>query len=438
MTLTQFARQLVTPTVHFRTNESIVGIVHLGKVPVSCEQEAGDCHPLMNFAPSLKDVGVATAPIGCTVMPELQSMAADELRLARNSQTPATCQACCLRQDSCPVHVQSTADLHEGAEVAMRPESFFPQRSVAAAVTVCFSLIIAGCGGGDAPAPSSGTSSSTTPSEHTSAESPNKPSETESVSVTTEAEKNAPAEESGATGTLVGSVVFKGDFKPLPLIHQAGTEGVKDGAICAKHDVPNQSLLVNPEGNGVANAFVYLSKAPKGYTKGEPPTEPLVMDQKGCVFLPRALVVQTGQTMLIKSDDEVPHNVHTFPTFQESFNQICQPKERDGLKLIYQKPERQPVQVKCDIHPWMQAWHLPVDHPFAAVSDSSGRFRIEGLPVGVHKFRVWHEKAGQVEKSLEVTISANTETEVTVTINQEQLAQITKPTRTILLSSLRK
>ena len=321
----------------------------------------------------------------------------------------------------------------------MRPVSYLSQKSLVAAA--CLSVFIAGCGGDDAPSPSAGASatSPTSTSEASTAETSNKPTETESVTGTVETKESSPAAESGATGTLVGTVVFDGDYKPLPLIHKAGTEGVKDGAICAKHDVPNESLLVNLDaGNGVANAFVYLSKAPKGYTKGEPPTEPLVMDQKGCVFLPRAMVVQTGQTMLVKSDDEVPHNVHTFPTFQESFNQICQPKERDGLKLVYQKPERQPVQVKCDIHPWMQAWHLPVDHPFAAVSDSSGKFRIEGLPVGVHKLRVWHEKAGQVEKSLEVTISADAETEVTVTIKQEQLAQNAKPSRTILLSSLKK
>tara|TARA_R110002072_G_scaffold302710_2_gene487580 strand:- start:74765 stop:75757 length:993 start_codon:yes stop_codon:yes gene_type:complete len=330
----------------------------------------------------------------------------------------------------------------------MRPVSYSPQKLIAVAAAASLSFFIAGCGGGDGGAsPSSGASAqtSTAPAETAPAEPSGKSAETASTSVVTKDDSTttesgtAPAADSGATGTLVGSVVFSGDYKPLPLIHKAGAEGVKDGSVCAKHDVPNESLLVNlEEGKGVANAFIYLSKAPKGYTKSDLPLEPLVMDQKGCVFLPRAMVVQTGQTVLIKSDDEVPHNVHTFPTFQESFNQICQPKERDGLKLVYEKVERQPVEVKCDIHPWMKAWHLPVDHPFAAASDAGGKFRIEGLPVGVHKFRVWHEKAGQVEKSLEVTISAGSETEITVTINQDQLAQNADPVRTILLSSLKK
>ncbi|NQV23951.1 MAG: hypothetical protein HQ518_06240 [Rhodopirellula sp.] len=330
----------------------------------------------------------------------------------------------------------------------MRPVSHTPKNAVAIAVTACLSLFVVGCGGGDSgPASTSGTSATSTPATSNDTSSAGKTSDGEMTASTPAAagkeaastESNAtPAADSGATGTLVGSVAFSGDYKPLPLIHKAGAEGVKDGSICAKHDVLNESLLVNLDAaNGVANAFVYLPKAPKGYVSTGAPADSLTMDQKGCVFLPHALVVQTGQTILIKSEDEVPHNVHTFPTFQASFNQICQPKERDGLKLVYDKAEREPVQVKCDIHPWMQAWHLPVDHPFAAVSDASGKFRIEGLPVGVHKFRVWHEKAGQVEKSLEVTISADAETEITVTISAEQLAQNLPPARTILLSSLK-
>lgn len=315
-------------------------------------------------------------------------------------------------------------------------------------VAVCLPLLIAGCGGDEAgPASSSGGSAAPTTSSSAASDDTDTAADPGETTTTAASEKDAspttdsttPAADPGATGTLVGTVVFGGDYKPLSPIHKAGAEGIKDGSICAKHDVPNESFLVNLDAaNGVANAFVYLSKAPKGYVSTDAPEEALEMDQKGCVFLPHALVVRTGQTVLIKSDDEVPHNVHTFPTFQESFNQICQPKERDGLKLVYKNPERQPVRVQCDIHPWMLSWHLPVDHPFAAVSDSSGNFRIEGLPVGEHKFRVWHEKAGQVEKSLAVTISADAETEVTVTISSEQLAQQINPERTILLSSLKR
>lgn len=305
-----------------------------------------------------------------------------------------------------------------------------------------FSFSIAGCGGGggdaggssSTPAAAPATSSSPAESEPAESEPASSAESTTETTSTEPAEKtDAPAE--GGVGTLTGRVVLEGQYTPLAPLHAAGADGVKDAAVCAKHEVPNESLLVNvDEGNGVANVFVYLSRAPKGYKAPAAPTEAVVMDQKGCVFLPHALIVRAGQPILVKSDDEVAHNVHTFPAFQQAFNQICQPKERTGLELLYEKGEPEPVQVKCDIHPWMQAFHLPVEHPFAALTDASGNFRIEGLPSGTHKFRVWHEKGGAVEKSLKVEITADQETEMTITIKAEQLAQNNQPVKTIVLA----
>ena len=40
----------------------------------------------------------------------------------------------------------------------------------------------------------------------------------------------------------------------------------------------------------------------------------------------------------------------------------------------------------------VRAWHLPLDHPYGAVTDADGNFTIKNLPVGTHKFRIWHER----------------------------------------------
>ena len=45
-----------------------------------------------------------------------------------------------------------------------------------------------------------------------------------------------------------------------------------------------------------------------------------------------------------------------------------------------------------------------LNHPFFAVSDSSGRFDIPGLPAGTYRLVVWHEVFG--EQEIEVTITA--------------------------------
>jgi hypothetical protein len=85
-----------------------------------------------------------------------------------------------------------------------------------------------------------------------------------------------------------------------------------------------------------------------------------------------------------------------------------------GVPCTYTKAENGPIEVKCDLHPWMRAYHFPIDHPYVAVTDQDGKFSIKGLPAGKHVFKVWHEKAPGdaklLERRLEVTIEADQDT----------------------------
>src|SRR5204862_99920 len=131
------------------------------------------------------------------------------------------------------------------------------------------------------------------------------------------------------------------------------------------------------------------------YNAPPPPVEPAVFDQKGCRFEPHVLVVRVNQPILLKSDDPVPHNTNIKPLRNTGFNQIISPNNRAGEPYKYTKPESVPVNVQCDLHRWMTAYHLPLEHPFFAVTDKEGKFEIKGLPPGKHVFTVWTE-AGYV------------------------------------------
>jgi hypothetical protein len=65
-----------------------------------------------------------------------------------------------------------------------------------------------------------------------------------------------------------------------------------------------------------------------------------------------------------------------------------------------------PLKVTCDIHSWMNAYWVVTDHPYAAVSDADGKFKIENLPAGEHTFRVWHERQGYLNREYKVTVKA--------------------------------
>lgn len=197
-------------------------------------------------------------------------------------------------------------------------------------------------------------------------------------------------------GTIEGQFVFEGDVPDLEPLVAKGDQAVKDATVCAAAGVPDESFVVNPENRGIANVCLYLRKAPK---KIHPDLEQsseseIVFDQKGCQFLPHALILRTDQTILVKSDDPISHNTHTHPIFYDAVNLVISPNDRKGVPLQIKKSQLSgpPVKVTCDIHPHMIAWWMVSDHPYVAITDADGKFKIENLPAGKHKFRVWQEK----------------------------------------------
>lgn len=223
-------------------------------------------------------------------------------------------------------------------------------------------------------------------------------------------------------GIFTGKVVLKGSASALPLLIAKGA-AVKDAEVCAAVDVPDDRFVLG-EGGGVANVFVYLAKAPKGGKALEVPADPFLFDQKNCRFVPHCVVIPTGQTLKVLSQDSVAHNTHTYPTRNSGVNSGVAPGDREGkLELVYRKAESQPLSVKCDFHAWMSAWQLPVDHPYATVTDASGSFSIPDLPAGKHSFVVWHEAVDgfYVERKLAVEIKPGETTTVQVDLPAEKL-----------------
>lgn len=237
-----------------------------------------------------------------------------------------------------------------------------------------------------------------------------------------EADGGGAAAEVATPGTLSGRVVLKGNVAALAPLIGKGAD-VKDKEVCAAVDVPDERLVLG-EGNGVANVFIYLAKAPKNGKALEAPTDPFIFDQKNCRFIPHCVVLPVGQTIKVLSDDSVAHNTHTYPNKNQGVNSGVAPGDREGkLEFVYRKSEAQPVSVKCDYHTWMTAYQLPLDHPYAAVTDANGGFSIPDLPAGKHNFVVWHEAADGnfVERKLSVEIQPGATTEMEIEFASEKL-----------------
>jgi len=216
-------------------------------------------------------------------------------------------------------------------------------------------------------------------------------------------------------GSIEGQFVVDSKLD-VPIRYKKGDPTLKDPAVCAVADIPDDSLVVNPTNNGIANVFIYLRKAPASIHPDHKavPTTKVTFDQTGCRFHPHGMAVRVGQTVNCISSDGVAHNLHTNPIAGSASNFIVQPNDKVGQDVKFAVVETLPVKVVCDIHNWMDAYWLVTDHPYVAVTDVDGKFKIENLPVGEHSFRVWQERCGYVNREYKVKVVAGKTTTLAV------------------------
>jgi Carboxypeptidase regulatory-like domain len=175
----------------------------------------------------------------------------------------------------------------------------------------------------------------------------------------------------------------------------------------------NRSLRINRSAdNGIAGVFVYLDKAPSG-TAAAVPQQPFILASDLVAFSPREGVARVGQTLILENDGEKAAYFHLFPYRNSGISYVVTPKQRVKLDA-FTTPEQTPFEIRDDLHAWMRGVLLVVDHPFAAVTDESGAFDIADLPAGKYSFRVWHERAGFLDKELTIDIKQRETTKQTL------------------------
>jgi plastocyanin len=202
-----------------------------------------------------------------------------------------------------------------------------------------------------------------------------------------------------AASSVTGTVIFAGKVPTMkPLAMDA------DPVCAKKHPKPMLAeALVLGDGNSMGNIMVWVSKGlPSGKTWPAPKT-PVTLDQNGCVYKPHVMGIMVGQTYRVLNSDGVLHNIHTLPKINKQFNKGM-PATLKETTTTFDKPEGV-FQIKCDVHPWMNAWMAVFDHPFFSVTSTDGKYTISGLDPGTYEITAWHEKMGTQTAS--ITVGAN-------------------------------
>lgn len=202
-----------------------------------------------------------------------------------------------------------------------------------------------------------------------------------------------------AGSTITGTVTFDG--KP-PALKPIAMDA--DPMCAKKHSapVPNEMLVLGG-GQTMGNIMVWVSKGLAAGKTWPAPKAPVVLDQNGCEYKPHVMGIMVGQTYRILNSDGILHNVHALPKINPGFNRPMPPTVKEA-NATFSKPE--PVfQIKCDVHPWMNAYIGVFTHPFFSVTGTDGKFTISGLDPGTYEITAWHERLGT--QTATVTVSAN-------------------------------
>lgn len=190
------------------------------------------------------------------------------------------------------------------------------------------------------------------------------------------------------SGKITGTIKLDGTPP-----HERPIDMSKDPVCAKQHEgnpVKTQTVVSGPNG-ALEYVVVYFSEGLSAQAASAVPSTPVTFDQKGCVYLPHVIAVDVDQKLEVTTHDPTTHNIHPLPapgTGNIGWNK-SQPPGAPPIETSWKAVEVA-IPVKCNIHPWMNAYIAVVKGPYA-VSDENGSYTIDNVPPGSYTLTAWHE-----------------------------------------------
>ena len=190
------------------------------------------------------------------------------------------------------------------------------------------------------------------------------------------------------TGTLKGRFIYNGSApEPAVVVPRVNPQTFD------KYRIIYESLLV-PRMLGVQNIFIWVASKDIPIPKPDKFDAVTVEFTEGR-FAPHALAFQTPRDLVLKNGEDVACNFRDEFVKNQTFNLMLPMQGQVSVSI--RESESIPGCLKSNLYSWVQSWILPLPHPYFAVTNEGGEFKIENLPRGTWEFQVWHERKGNLE-----------------------------------------
>lgn len=215
--------------------------------------------------------------------------------------------------------------------------------------------------------------------------------------------------EPGAS-SIRGRVIYAGQVSPPQLVTVH-----RDSKICGE-SLLWETFGVDPATQGLEGVVVSVEGLPP--STNTLAAKDIILESSHCRFIPRVSATTVGSTITFRNSDPILHNAQLLQPnnlLPVRMNVLQPSKMTDVNKVL---TESGVFEVQCNIHPFMHASILVFDHPYFTVTDGTGEFRLQNVPAGVYKLKLWHEHLGVTEKIL--TVGGEGATDLTIELKKSE------------------
>ena len=142
------------------------------------------------------------------------------------------------------------------------------------------------------------------------------------------------------------------------------------------------------------------------------------MAQRDYRFVPHVLAVDAGQEVEFLDSDAANHGVSAASfEMKNGFNVVTPSGRSHKHRFVASK---RPVAIGCPIDGAMSAWIYDFDHPYLAVTDHTGSFRLPPILPGQYTLRVRHPEGG-MDRRREMVVRPGTPEQLRIEFGEKDL-----------------